>query len=68
MLKGSDTAVVTKAALKFKLGKWRVFDVVFMTKRATLITDGKLRNRYKNLYRVNDYLFIGQEKYQGVSE
>lgn len=64
MLKGSDTAVVARAALKFKLGKWRVYDAVLMTKRVVLILDHEVRPRYNYLYRVNDYMFLGQLKYE----
>lgn len=62
MLKGNIIAVAKKAALKHKLGKWRVYDVVFMTKRATLITDHEIRQQYKHLYHVTDNFFIGLSK------
>jgi hypothetical protein len=61
-MKGGNTAVVTKVALKYKLGKWRVYDVVFMTKRARLIADHEVKVRYSNLYRITDYLFLGLNK------
>lgn len=65
MFKGNNTAVVSRAALKYKLGKWRVYDVIFTTKRATLITDYEIVPRYQHLYRVSNYIFIGLSKHEG---
>lgn len=62
IMKRGDTAIITKSALKYKLGKWRIYDVVFQTKSVTLILDHEVKPRYRNLFRVTNYLFVGQIK------
>lgn len=65
VMSGRDTALVNRAMLKYKVGKWRIYYVVFVKKHATLILDHEIQRQYRNLFRVTDYIFIGTTKREG---
>lgn len=58
----SDTAIITKGELLFKIGKYRLYRVKFLYKTALFITDHEIRKRYRRIHRITDYKFLALEK------
>jgi hypothetical protein len=58
----SDTAIITKSELLFKINKYRFYKVTSLYKTILLIADHEIRKRYYRLHRITDYKFLALER------